>query len=291
VDYSAMPMIETYDVVSNPYEADEDLHILFTGHSQTRSGHQVGPKVFDYYLIHHVLAGQGTFITGDRQYELAMGDSFIIEPGHLYEYRANRINPWQYDWVAVKGGKFQALLSQAGITLSSPIVRPINPHHMEWIDQIKSAFRSKDRSGGLRACGYLILLLSDFQHVIQPSPMNELEAPTTIERHVREVAQLLTTRYTEPISIESIAKIYGYNRAYFSKMFKVYNHVAPVTFLLNLRVSKARQLLRERSELTIEQIAYSVGFNDPLYFSKQFKKFYQLSPSEYRRSLSHLLSK
>jgi AraC-like DNA-binding protein len=291
VDYSAMPIIETYDVVSNPYEADEDIHILFTGLSQTRPGHQVGPKVFDYYLIHHVLAGQGTFITGDRQYELTKGDSFIIEPGHLYEYRANHTNPWQYNWIAVKGSKFPALLSQAGITLSSPIVHPVHPQHMEWIDQIRSAFRSKDSGGGLRANGYLILVLSNFQHVKQPGQINELESLTTIERHVKEVAQLLTTRYTEPISIENIAKLYGYNRAYFSKMFKVYNHVAPVTFLLNLRVSKARQLLRERSELTIEQIAYSVGFNDPLYFSKQFKKFYQLSPSEYRRSLSDLLTR
>ena len=63
-----MVIVETYDVVTNPYQEDDDLHVLFAGQSQTRSGHQVGPKVFDYYLIHHIISGKGTFTTGDSTY-------------------------------------------------------------------------------------------------------------------------------------------------------------------------------------------------------------------------------
>lgn len=285
-----MPYDETYDIASNPYPEDTDLYILFAGQSQTCSGHQVGPKVFDYYLIHHILSGEGTFTTGDHTYELGRGDSFVIHPGHLAEYKSDLVNPWHYYWIAVKGKKFQFLMEQAGISLSSPIIHAANNNHARWLEKIKSTFRSRISGGGLRAYGYLYLLLSDFQKVLHPERLKE-EAQTRIERHVKQVALLLTTQYTEPISIESIAQSYGYNRAYFSKMFKFYNHVSPVTFLLNLRISKSRQLLRERLELTIEQIAYSVGFNDPLYFSKQFKRFYEQSPSDYRRSLSHLLKK
>ncbi len=279
---------ETYDIVTNPHQEDPDLHILFAGQSQTRPGHQVGPKVFDYYLIHHILSGQGTFSTGDHIYKLGKGDSFIIEPGHLTGYKADPTNPWEYYWIAVKGKRFKLMLEQAGVTLTNPIIHASNHNHVKWLEKIKSTFKSRTSGGGLRTSGYLYLLLSDFQKVLHPERLKDSEAPTRIERHVKQVAQQLTTQYTEPISIENIAQSYGYNRAYFSKMFKVYNHVSPVTFLLNLRISKSRQLLRERLELTVEQIAYSVGFNDPLYFSKQFKRFYQLSPSEYRRSLAHL---
>src|SRR5690554_574646 len=113
---------ETYDVITNPHQEDTDLHILFAGQSQTRAGHQIGPKVFDYYLIHHILSGQGTFTSGDRSFELNEGDSFIIEPGHLIGYKANLTNPWHYYWIAVKGKKCKGLLAQAGVTLSSPIV-------------------------------------------------------------------------------------------------------------------------------------------------------------------------
>ncbi|MNG37958.1 DNA-binding transcriptional regulator AraC [compost metagenome] len=61
--------------------------------------------------------------------------------------------------------------------------------------------------------------------------------------------------------------------------------MAPVAFLLRLRIDKARQLLRERPELTVEQIAHSVGIPDALYFSKQFKRFYEQAPSAYRHDM------
>ncbi|MNC82356.1 HTH-type transcriptional regulator CdhR [compost metagenome] len=71
-------------------------------------------------------------------------------------------------------------------------------------------------------------------------------------------------------------------------MFKSYTQVTPATFLLKLRLDKARLLLRERLELTIEQVASSVGFQDPLYFSKQFRRWYEISPSEYRLQIKSL---
>jgi AraC-like DNA-binding protein len=66
--------------------------------------------------------------------------------------------------------------------------------------------------------------------------------------------------------------------------------VSPITFLLNLRIDKARQMIREREGLTIEQISASVGLQDSLYFSKQFRRLYGLSPSAYRESMRQMKS-
>ncbi len=66
--------------------------------------------------------------------------------------------------------------------------------------------------------------------------------------------------------MEMMAENLGYNRAYLSKLFKEHTGITPVTFLLRLRLDNARRMLRERLELTVEQIAFSVGFRDPLYF-------------------------
>jgi AraC-like DNA-binding protein len=284
-----MQLQETYYVVSNPYTEDKDLHILFAGHSQTLQGHQVGPKVFDYYLIHHILSGKGVYTCGNRTFELSKGDSFVIEPGMLVGYTADHKDPWNYCWIAVKGSRTKELLNHVGMDWSSPVIHTHNNNNLgKWFDKIQSTFKIRKKGGGIRANGYIYMLLSDFQEVLQPEVLMEMEAQSKIERHVKQVAQQLTIQYAEPISIEDLAASYGYNRAYFSQMFKTYNHVTPVTFLLNLRIGKARQLLRERLELTIEQIAYSVGFNDPLYFSKQFKRFYKISPSQYRKSVEHL---
>ena len=88
-----------------------------------------------------------------------------------------------------------------------------------------------------------------------------------------------------------MAQHLGYTRAYLSRIFKQHTSVSPATFLLKFRVDKARLLMRERSELTLEQIASSAGFHDPLYFSKQFRRFYEMSPSNYRLQLQNIQSK
>jgi AraC-like DNA-binding protein len=102
---------------------------------------------------------------------------------------------------------------------------------------------------------------------------------------MRQAAERLTAQFAEPIRIDRLAEQFGYSRSYFSKMFKKVNRVTPVEFLTSLRTGKARQMLRERPDLSVEQIACSVGYQDALYFSKQFRKVYGLSPSEYRKSV------
>jgi AraC-like DNA-binding protein len=280
---------ETYYVVSNPYAEDSRLQALFAGYSQTRSAHQVGPKVFDYYLLHHIVQGSGTFTCGEQVYNLTKGDSFMIAPGALVSYTADLEDPWQYRWLAFQGQEVTTLLQHAGLSIAEPtIISPAANRIGKWIEQIQITFDQRKTGGHMRAYGYLCLILAEIQEVMHPEARQETVPYSQIERHIKQVVQQLTTQYAEPISIERLAESLGYNRAYFSKMFKRYTHVAPVTFLLNLRIGKARQLLRERTELTIEQIAYSVGFNDPLYFSKQFRSYYGLSPTEYRKSIDHL---
>lgn len=79
----------------------------------------------------------------------------------------------------------------------------------------------------------------------------------------------------------------GYNRAYLSRIFKQETGLSPVTYLLKLRIEKSRQLLRERPELSVEQVASSVGLTDALYFSRQFKRFCAQSPSTYRQATAN----
>lgn len=309
----------TYDVVSNPFQTGggegEDLYILFAGHSQTKPGHQNGPKVFDYYLIHVILSGRGVFECDGRRHALAAGDSFVIEPGKLVAYRADSRDPWFYRWIAVKGPAAGERLTQCGIDWAQPVVRgggredaadgkgagagafvrtdgaaggPERPSWRSparWIARTEAAFREQKPGGDLAALGFFHLLLADFAAALRPHPPREPRGLTRLERHMRQAAEQLTAQFAEPVRIDKLAEQFGYSRSYFSKMFKQVNRVTPVAFLTSLRTGKARQMLRERPDLSVEQIAYSVGYRDALYFSKQFKKTYGLSPSEYRKSV------
>lgn len=277
----------SYYVISNPHpEQESDLLVLFAGESQTEPAHQLGPKVYDYYLIHHIISGKGRFTAQGRVVQLGAGDSFIIEPEQLVSYISDEEEPWYYRWLAFTGPHAAELLAPLGISAQQPIIHTGRRRRAEVIfHQIQLAFHEKKASSHLKAIGYLHLLLAEFGEALAPSsPLGDVPH-TESERIIGQAIHYLSTQYAEPITIEMMAESLGYNRAYLSRLFKQHTKVTPVTFLLKLRVDKARLLLRERLELTVEQIASSVGFHDPLYFSKQFRRWYGASPTEYRKQI------
>jgi len=282
----AEPRTESYFVVSSPEPAETNgIAVLFAGHSQTKPGHRVGPKVVDYYLLHHVQSGRGVFAVRGETHALGAGDSFLIGPGELVRYESDLGDPWMYRWVAFRGEGAAALLQSAGLTPDCPVARTggsLRPGRR--IRAIERAFQRRSPGAALEACGQLLLLLAAYRDLLAAGIPHGggLAASTQVEAAVRQAIQYLSTQFAEPVSIGLMAQTLGYNRAYLSKLFKRETGVTPVTFLLRLRLDNARRLLRERLDLTTSQIAASVGFQDPLHFSKQFHRQYGQSPSEYR---------
>lgn len=285
-----MPKPHSYFVVSNPLTSqNSELLVLFTGESQTKPEHRLGPKVYDYYLIHYIISGKGVFTCRGEEYELGAGDSFLIEPEQLVSYISDPEEPWHYCWIAFTGPRASGLVAETGVSSARPIVRMNRNRHIPVIfHQIRHAFRARGANAQLKASGYLHLLLSEYCAALAIPSASWAVADAENDRVVQQAIHYLSTQYAEPITIELMAESLGYNRAYLSRIFKRHTKVTPVTFLLKLRIDKARQLLRERLELTVEQIASSVGFHDPLYFSKQFRRWYGVSPTEYRNRMKSL---
>lgn len=281
---------ESYYVVSNPQPSEQkNLAVLFTGSSQTKPGHKPGPKVVDYYLLHYIQSGCGTYTCQGHTYQLGQGDSFLIEPGKLISYVADEAEPWHYRWLAFEGSQAAQLLESIGLSSQQPIVHTGGKRHIAVIyHQVQAAFQARVPHAGLKAVGYLHLLLAEYAQALQPKQQNDLHLTGSGEQIAQQALHYLSSQYAEPITIELMAETLGYNRAYLSTLFKKHTGLTPVTFLLRLRIDKARLLLRERKELTVEQIASSVGFQDPLYFSKQFKRLYGMSPTDYRDAMKRL---
>ncbi|TFE25781.1 AraC family transcriptional regulator [Cohnella luojiensis] len=274
----------TYRVVSNPigFHARE-LTVLFAGESQTRPLHRIGPKVVDYYLLHHIVSGKGLFRTGEFEARLTAGDSFLIHPGQLFHYVSDEEEPWRYRWVAFAGTQSEALIAETGLGIYKPVVHSGgNRAPGERCRSIFEAFRDRGSSASLAASGHLHLLFASLHEAAAEATPSPLRPDSHSEELVQQMIGYLSTQYAEPVTIEGMAETLGYNRAYLSRLFKQRTSLSPVTFLTKLRVDHGRRLLRERPELTVEQIASSVGFQDALYFSKQFRRWYDQSPTEYR---------
>jgi AraC-like DNA-binding protein len=274
--------------VSNPVSVEPgELTVLFAGESQTKPGHRVGPKVADYYLLHHVISGRGRFRLGETEALLGPGDSFLIPPNQLASYASDEEDPWRYRWVAFAGRLAGGLAEAAGLGAARPVVRTGSSRlPADRCKSIYEAFRKRNPAASLEAAGHLLLLLASLRDLAADEAPAPLRPESHHEELVRQVIGYLSAQYAEPVTIEGMAEALGYNRAYLSRLFKAHTGLSPSAFLLRIRADHGRRLLRERPELTVEQVASSAGFQDALYFSKQFRRLYGQSPTEYRGSVA-----
>lgn len=266
---------------------EQDMAVLFSGEGRPVPGHKMGPSVHDYYLIHTVLEGEGLFQSGNFSQQCRSGDTFVIYPGSLFSYQAAQEQPWHYAWVALQGSAVSALLSDAGISREHPLLHSSNIRELHSLyERIRTAFRESayPRLESLEASGWTRLLLHQFGiNNLSLLPAYPKELPEVIDRQIDQAVRWITLQYHQPLSINHIAATLGYHRAHLSKAFKQRTGLSPKQYLLKTRMDKASELLR--GTLTIDQIASSVGFNDALYFSKQFRKYTGMPPSEYRAVL------
>ena len=84
------------------------------------------------------------------------------------------------------------------------------------------------------------------------------------------------------LSIGSMAARFGCSESYFYRTFKKHIGQTPVEHIISVRIQNAAGLLLKNSSLSIKRISQIVGFRDPLYFSRIFKRITGHSPKEFR---------
>ena len=99
---------------------------------------------------------------------------------------------------------------------------------------------------------------------------------------VEGITKYLNENYVQDISLYTLSKNMYLSPVYISKIFKEVMGDSPINYLIQIRLSKAKELL-EDSKLSIKSIAKMVGYDDPYYFSKLYKKYYGTSPSKARK--------
>lgn len=114
----------------------------------------------------------------------------------------------------------------------------------------------------------------------------ENENPEVSNALIKEVVQYINSNYKERILIQNIAKHFNVNANYLSMLFKSEIGKSFTSYLIDLRLKKAEELL-ENESLSLYEISEMVGYDDYFHFSKIFKKYKGLSPANYRKSVKN----
>jgi len=259
-----------------------DLNLYHCGRHDCLPGHSYGPAVRDHYLIHYILNGKGVFHIADKEYHLEQGQGFLIFPGTVTFYQADASNPWEYCWVGFSGLKSGLYLEQAGLTLDNPVFTykkdTLIREYLIQMVGLKQDVSSREP----RLLGILYLFLSLLIET-NVNGLTGIKNNNSREYYLKRAVEFIEKNYSRKISISEISQFIGIVRSYLHSIFKQYLNLSPQQFLINYRINKACELM-DKTGLSIGDIARSVGYDDPLLFSKEFKKAKSMSPREYRKT-------
>ncbi|EFM09937.1 two component transcriptional regulator, AraC family [Paenibacillus curdlanolyticus YK9] len=112
----------------------------------------------------------------------------------------------------------------------------------------------------------------------------ESAAPIEDREHhaVEQVKHELEQSYDQPFELEKLAQSVGMNGSYLSRLFRIQTNMTMTDYVIQLRIEKAKELLIGNPALRNYEISQLVGYHDPVYFNKLFKKTVGVTPKDYR---------
>ncbi|MCX7711080.1 MAG: AraC family transcriptional regulator [Clostridia bacterium] len=269
-----------YKFESLSSESNLDLKLYYCGTEACAPNHCWGPGLKDHYKIHYIYSGKGTFETNGQTYHLESGQGFLIYPNSLATYKADDKNPWTYSWVAFNGRYAEMYLNQTGLSQEHPVFFCDNDDLLkDCFNQIFDACKTQ-QTNDLRLISSLYLFLALIK---EGSGLDSSRQKTVKPRdfYIQRALEFIQTNYSRSLCIHEMAEHLSLNRNYMTKIFKEAVGMTPQTYLINYRMDKACELMKD-SYLTIGEISNSVGYSDQLLFSRMFKKFLGISPRNYR---------
>lgn len=247
------------------------------GVEQCAPGQFYGPKRRDYHFIHFVLKGEGVLEIQGASYPVRRNQLFIVPAGEVSTYRASEGDPWKYCWLGflgIQSAQFLSTLMQCG------------PRQFV-LDCQDAAFYQARIEAILRIAGRGIsthLRSNGMMYDLIGTLLEELGADDPADFGMSipfQARQYMEFHYHDSLQIADVAAAVGVHANYLSNVFQEQYHMSPKQYLTKLKIKKAQELLIHTNH-PIYIVANSVGFTDPLGFSKFFRRITGVSPTDYR---------
>ncbi|MFZ8765283.1 AraC family transcriptional regulator [Enterococcus diestrammenae] len=260
----------------NDYLLD-NLTVVNFGHERCLPNHSFGPQVRDYFVLHYILNGQGTFKTDDTIYSLKRGSFFLISPTDTEPiYQADEVDPWEYIWFGLEGDSVEKILEELGYSEQNRVgkLQNFRELHGEIDTLIHSSFLSI--ANPLQIQGKLISLFAFLSMDGQNPSLSQSISQS--QKYIDQFTHFIRQNYwKEKLSIQQIADNLDLNNSYLSKIIGNHFGQTPLEYLIRFRMIKARFLI-ENTDHTVSSIAKAVGYSNPLSFSRAYKRVYGHSP-------------
>jgi len=228
----------------------------------------------------YCLHGKGWYIIDKKKYDVEPNQFFQIPATSKYlKYGADELQPWTIFWVHFSGNDMGSFNNSLNISLTDgPRNIPYNEKGLLIWEEMYSSLEmgySKDNLNNANMCLYHFL--STFLY-----PDHHFSSPENKDI-IRETIVFMRENLKGRFTVEDFAVRYQLSASHFSGLFRQSTGMSPMEYFIQLKIQKSCQLLFN-SNIKIKDIAQDIGYDDPYYFSRLFKKLMGVPPEQYRAS-------
>ena len=271
-------------IKKNPLIAS--LYFTDIGFFPNASHHEVRRKNGSkQYILIYCYKGEGVISVENREVILKANTYYIIPPGVPHSYYAKETNPWSIYWIHFTGQQaahfYEKFATQFpdGVPLLSLEERRISLFE-SLINVMGSGYSESNLEyANLSLWQLLNAFLYDRFFTDERKKNSE---NNTVDASIEYMKENLGTA----LKIDAVAAHFSYSPSHFFTLFKKRTGYSPIHYFNYLKIQKACQYLSFTS-MSVKEISFELGFNDPLYFSRLFKKIMSTPPLQYRKEYRH----
>ena len=215
------------------------------------------------------------------------GREEIVSADHMVLYKLEEVQKYVYYlednpevfWIHFTGSDVKNILAYHGISLDEHVF------YCGVLPDYKALFRKIIQELQLCRYGYedyIASLFNDILLLVDRQQHEQKKATGNVQEQIERAAAYFNENYNTKISIDDYAESLHISTNWFIHNFKQYAGMSPAQYILSLRMVNAQSLL-ERTTYNIKEISGIVGYENPLYFSRVFKKEIGKSPAQYRK--------
>ena len=247
-----------------------DIYVTYMDYEECLPDKQEVIAIPPQATIHFVLSGEG-YINGINITENTV---FIASENTLMHYYPSKSDPWKYIYLRLVGEDLKKAFLDHGLKHGISVL-PFS--RSETLSHILSLYRDLS----VTATPEADKMIANAVFMLFDKPKESSATKSKPWQHAEQIAQYIEQNYFKKITVEAISSVFYLNKNYIRTVFIERYGISPKQYIQKMRMERAAFLLRSTDE-NIMLIAISVGYDDPLLFSKMFKRYFGVSPSGYR---------
>lgn len=248
----------------------------------------------EHFELCYVLSGQGRQRIDGKLYDVKEGDLVIINAGVYHQaLTGTGGEPMVEFYVGLTDLRLSGLpANYFPLSDGAPVVHTSGDLKLKLSKLCVSMEAEKEvcRSGRYYmmktyVMQMLLLLIREREQPVKTGAQKQCSFESINRKYVVEkIIDYFEDHYEEKVSLDQIAGNMYLSPFYISRIFKAETGDTPIHYLIDIRLEKAKELLTENREMSIQEAAAQVGYDDAYHFSKLFKKKFGISPSEIKKA-------